>query len=76
MIYFTADTHFWHSNIIRICGRPFADVETMNNVLIENWNSRATDQDEIYILGDFVFKGKGREANDILKALNGKKYLI
>jgi calcineurin-like phosphoesterase family protein len=76
MIYFTADTHFWHENIIRICGRPFTDVEAMNNALIENWNARVTDEDEIYILGDFVFKGKGREANEILKALKGKKYLI
>jgi calcineurin-like phosphoesterase family protein len=76
VIYFTADTHFWHENIIRLCRRPFAGIEAMNNALIENWNGRVTDEDEIYILGDFVFKGKGREANDILKRLKGKKYLI
>ena len=26
MIYFTADTHFCHANIIRNCDRPFDDV--------------------------------------------------
>jgi calcineurin-like phosphoesterase family protein len=76
MIYFTADTHFYHENIIRLCQRPFEDVQTMNEMLIENWNSCVTDNDEIYILGDLVYKGKGREANEILKALKGKKYLI
>lgn len=38
-IFFTSDTHFNHSSIIRHCNRPFADVEQMNKVLIENWNS-------------------------------------
>ena len=33
MIYFTADTHFNHSNIINLCGRPFANLEQMNNKL-------------------------------------------
>jgi calcineurin-like phosphoesterase family protein len=48
----------------------------MHKTLIDNWNSLITDQDDIYILGDFVFKGKGQEANEILKTLKGKKYLI
>jgi len=76
MIYFTADTHFCHNNIIGSCGRPFAAVDEMNRALIDNWNSLVTDRDEIYILGDFMYKGKGKEANIILSKLKGHKYLI
>jgi len=76
MIYFTADTHFCHSNIISLNGRPFRDVDTMNKQLIQNWNAYVTNRDEIYILGDFMYKGSPEEANNILRKLNGKKYLI
>jgi len=48
----------------------------MNETLIRNWNSCGNSYDEIYILGDFVFQGNGSDANNILKRLNGKKYLI
>jgi calcineurin-like phosphoesterase family protein len=76
MIYFTADTHFFHSNIINLCGRPFSNIEQMNNVLLNNWNTSITNRDEIYILGDFIYKGNGIEAEDLIKKLHGKKYLI
>jgi calcineurin-like phosphoesterase family protein len=76
MIYFTSDTHFYHSNIINLGKRPFADLDEMHSVLIRNWNSLVSDRDEIYILGDFIHKGDGRQANAILKKLKGKKYLI
>jgi calcineurin-like phosphoesterase family protein len=76
MIYFTADTHFHHSNIIKLSKRPFKDVDEMNETLISNWNSLVTGNDEIYILGDFLYKGNGQQANEILKRLNGVKYLI
>ena len=76
MIYFTADTHFCHSNIICSCERPFRDVNEMNKVMIDNWNSYLTERDDIYILGDFMYKGKGKDANEILSKLKGKKYLI
>ncbi|MCL2527058.1 MAG: metallophosphoesterase family protein [Defluviitaleaceae bacterium] len=76
MIYFTADTHFYHSNIINLNSRPFANMEEMHRVLIQNWNAYVSDHDEIYILGDFMFNGTGEEANRILKRLRGKKYLI
>lgn len=76
MIYFTSDTHFYHRNIINLNNRPFKDCDHMNRVLIRNWNSYVTDRDEIYILGDFVHKGRTIEINKILKMLNGKKYLI
>ena len=38
-IFFTADTHFNHANIIEYCSRPFKDVNHMNWAMIENWNS-------------------------------------
>ena len=40
MVFFTADTHFDHANIIRFCNRPFATVEDMNEALIANWNRK------------------------------------
>jgi calcineurin-like phosphoesterase family protein len=76
MIYFTADTHFCHSNIIWSCGRPFDTVEEMNETLIQNWNSYVTGRDEIYILGDFAYKAAGLQVNTILSRLKGKKYLV
>jgi len=48
----------------------------MNRQLIQNWNSYVTDRDEIYILGDFMYKGSVEETNAILQQLKGKKYFI
>lgn len=76
MIYFTADNHFCHANIIGLCDRPFKDVYEMNKTMIENWNSYVTDRDEIYVLGDFLYKGTAKDANEILSKLKGKKYLV
>jgi calcineurin-like phosphoesterase family protein len=59
-----------------LCGRPFFDVGEMNETLIKNWNAWVHKNDEIYILGDFAYKGTGLEAESIIKRLNGKKYLI
>lgn len=68
MIYFTADTHFWHENIIRFCNRPFTCAAEMDEALIANWNSRVKGNDIIYILGDMFF------GQSILKkSLNGLK---
>ncbi|MDR2467069.1 MAG: metallophosphoesterase family protein [Prevotellaceae bacterium] len=76
MIFFTADTHFCHANIISLCGRPFSDVAQMNETLIANWNECVNHNDEIYILGDFAFRGSTLETNRIAKSLNGRKHLI
>lgn len=76
MIYFIADTHFHHNNVISFCQRPFTDVGEMNDTLIKNWNSVVKPTDEVYILGDFLYKGTGKQANELLGSLNGRKYLI
>lgn len=74
-IYVTSDTHFGHHNIIRYTNRPWSFVEEMNEALIHNWNSVVGKNDHIYHLGDF---GMGRiyPLVQILKRLNGKKFLV
>ena len=74
MIYFTADTHFGHENVIRFCSRPFSCAAEMDEALIANWNSRVKGNDTVYILGDMFFRSVNFE--EILKRLKGKKRLI
>ncbi len=70
-VWFTADTHFGHSNIIKYCNRPFATVGEMNETLIKNWNSVVKPRDMVYHLGDFCF-GKDDYTFDLyFKQLNG-----
>lgn len=75
MIYFTSDLHFGHSKIINHCNRPFRNAEEMDRALIRNWNETVTYDDEVYILGDLTMRG-GMFANEILRQLNGKKYIV
>ena len=72
-IYLIADTHFGDDSIRRYENRPFDSVSEMDNTLVNNWNNTVTDSDEVYVLGDFG--GNGNES-DILRKLNGKKYLV
>jgi calcineurin-like phosphoesterase family protein len=40
MIYFTADTHFSHYNIIKYCNRPFLNTVDHDSFLIDYWNAK------------------------------------
>ncbi len=73
MIYYIADLHFGHKNVLRHDNRPFDDVAAMNETLIRNWNSRVAADDTVYVLGDAFWKGSGVE---IFRRLNGHKRLI
>jgi len=53
-LYFTADTHFFHENIIKYTKRPFFSVEEMN-LTLKNGIS-LTNQDTLIHLGDFIHK--------------------
>ncbi len=74
MIYYTADLHLGHENVIRFCGRPFSSIEKMDKTLIENWRAAVQPNDDIYVLGDLIFKSAEPEA--YLKQLTGKIHLI
>lgn len=76
MRYYIADQHFFHKrmNIAMDC-RGFSSGEEMNQFMIEQWNSKVRHGDEVVILGDLSI-GKGKETNEILKQLKGRKFLI
>jgi calcineurin-like phosphoesterase family protein len=73
--YFTSDMHFGHVNIIHHAKRPFADVEEMNEALVENYNSVVKPADTVYILGDHAL-GTVKESLEYTRRLNGNKILI
>ena len=73
--FYISDLHLGHYNIIRLCHRPFASVEEMDETIINNWNSVVTDTDNVYIGGDFCYKS-GKDPVEYLQRLNGHKYLL
>jgi calcineurin-like phosphoesterase family protein len=54
--FYISDTHFDHANIIRLCNRPFKNVDEMNETMMERWNAVVSDDDTVYHLGDFAWK--------------------
>lgn len=69
--FFIADHHFGHNNIIDYEKRPFESKEEMETSMIKAWNDVVSNQDMVYILGDFSFGGYDIWSR-ILKQLNGK----
>jgi len=74
-LFFTADPHYNHANIIKYCKRPFSDVDHMNYTLIQNWNSVVTHDDSVFILGDLAY-GDKMDILNVLNQLMGHKYLV
>ena len=78
MQYFTADTHFGHTNIIYHTNRPFKNTNEMDNKLIDNFNSIVGSQDDLYIIGDYSMVGPTKRLylEKITRRLIGHKHLI
>lgn len=75
MIYYIADMHFGHENVLRFDNRPFEDTERMEEVLLQNWNARVAEDDIVYVLGDAFWKNEESSVR-IIHRLNGHKHLI
>lgn len=73
--YFTADTHFGHSNVIKYCNRPFANAAEMEEELIRRWNRNVSPDDEVWHLGDFGFQ-KPQDLATIITKLTGRIRLV
>jgi calcineurin-like phosphoesterase family protein len=72
-----SDLHLAHTNIINYCNRPFRDTDEMDETIIKNWNAVATDEDIVYMLGDFAFgRGSKEKLKLYLPRLKGQIILI
>jgi calcineurin-like phosphoesterase family protein len=83
-IFVISDTHFRHTNILKftdsatgelIRGDRFADVDAMDEHMIECWNSVVKQGDIVYHLGDVVM-GDREWFKKNWPRLNGSKRLI
>lgn len=75
-VFFASDYHFCHGNVIKYDGRPFNDVEEMNERLILNWNSVVGEKDIVFYLGDLSFDRGSGETERIVNELNGTIHFI
>lgn len=78
MRYYTADTHFFHKQVIRYCNRPFTSEKQMRNKLINNYNETVGKHDTCFFVGDIAMLGTSQweHLKGIVQQLNGKKHLI
>ena len=77
MRFYISDLHFGHARLnTEMDRRGFSSGEEMDQYMIRQWNSRVRHGDEVVILGDLCMSKKAKEAEDIIRQLKGKKYLI
>ncbi len=78
-IFFTADTHFNHRNIVKYCEhRPYPGADASKDHdewLTEMWNATVGKKDTVYIVGDLAF-GSQEATKKLLERLHGHKHLV
>ncbi|SDB05520.1 hypothetical protein SAMN02910417_00363 [Eubacterium oxidoreducens] len=56
-------------------GRPFADADEMHTYMIRKWNDKVSQEDEVYIIGDFSM-GDAKQTCELARMLHGRKTLL
>lgn len=79
--FFWSDSHFFHKNIIKYCGRPWefsdAGVLAMNEHLVKAYNSVVPEDGTCWCLGDFCLgPDKEKTVPELVSRLNGKINLV
>lgn len=75
MIYYISDLHLGHRRVIEMDSRPFETIEQMDETIMARWNERVTEEDDVYIVGDFAYRN-AYTASWYLRRLKGRKHLI
>ena len=80
MKYYISDMHFFHKNVTKegnnFDNRPFNSLAEMHQYMKEKWNSKITNGDTVYILGDIAMRGTNEELIALVAQLKGRKVLI
>lgn len=76
MIFFSADHHFGHANIIKLSKRPYANAAEMTERLVEEWNATVKPEDTVYYLGDFAWKIDVEATAAVAARLNGEVHFL
>ena len=72
---YTSDLHFGHTSVINFDHRPFTDRDEMDECLIKLWNDRVRPDDDVYIVGDVIFRSQ-KTVSWYMRQLKGHKHLI
>ena len=75
-VYFIADLHFGHRDVIHFDSRPFRDLNEMEEEMIRRWNHKVGPQDHVFVVGDMFGGANTAHAGEIVHSLNGKIHLI
>lgn len=81
MKYYISDLHLFclsqlKGNKRAFDERPFESLTEMHEYIVKKWNSKITNMDKVYILGDVAMRGKVEGLIELLDRLKGRKILI
>ena len=75
-LFFTSDTHFGDTRILRAAKRPFRTIAEHDAHLVARWRATVHDDDEVWHLGDFAPRYGTEAVGALLERLPGRKRLV
>lgn len=76
MNYYISDLHLFHENSIKFDERPFDSLDEMHETIKKRLNSKITNGDRVFILGDISYRGKNEDLIAYISTLKGQKILV
>ena len=75
-LFFTSDLHLGHDREFIYKPRGFNSLYEMEEKIIENWNSKVTNEDDVIVLGDFALGNNYEGLDELIGRLNGRIFLL
>ena len=75
-IWLTSDLHFNHDKEFIYKPRGFNTIQEMNESIVDRFNSKVSNDDIVYILGDIMLGGNDLSGLNYLERLNGNIHII